>query len=392
MNLEERHTAFGDIDTPPGYRWFTRLGYPIGVLLVALGPFSAYVEIKERMQFDAGMTEVQATVTEVREWPHRSEYGVEYGFAAAQPDRPGQITYAETRWVGAGDHLKYREGHSTAVIYANNDPRLSRLKAEGLPAGVGFFARNVLAMLGGVALIALSYLISPPDIKAVQGYSRATFGGNITKYRELYKTILRSIVPQDMLTRDSLLKTPLGVGEAIRIITPEPSTGLQRLSSTTHETGQASYEGHLAYKVLKHLLNKSRGEFSALENEVLDEFIAQNIQSAEDRDTIHLREGQVESVLAHETFHDIQGFLYDYYPQIMDKLSLALASQKDAIATWYKDPANKAFTGIGNYQFQHLFPESSSDSPYSDGYDMSEAARFALRERKKRVGEKKFLV
>jgi hypothetical protein len=169
MNLETRHAAFDDIAPPPGYRWFMRLVFLIGVLAAVLGPFIAYHEIKQRMQFDAGMTEVQATVTEVREWPDssRKKYGVHYEFAAAQPDAPGQITYAATRWVSAGDHLKYREGHSTAVIYPNNDPRLSRLKAEGLPAGVGGFAMDVLCTLGGVALIALSYLLSVPDRKAV---------------------------------------------------------------------------------------------------------------------------------------------------------------------------------------------------------------------------------
>ena len=174
MNLETRYSAFDDIAPPPGYRWFMRLVFLIGVLAVVLGPFIAYHEIKQRMQFDAGMTEVQAMVTKVWEWPDRSrkKYGVDYEFAAAQTyrqepgDTPGEKTYAATRWVSVGDHLKYRKGHSTAVIYANNDPRLSRLKAEGLPAGAGGFAMDVLCTLGGVVLIALSYVLSFPDRKA----------------------------------------------------------------------------------------------------------------------------------------------------------------------------------------------------------------------------------
>jgi hypothetical protein len=213
-----------------------------------------------------------------------------------------------------------------------------------------------------------------------------TTGGKVDKSLDQYRQILGSILPPEMLTKDGMLKMPSGQGESIHITPPAKKTMMQSLGLASYDEGKAYYSGGLDYKALRHLLDQRRSELPPVEAEGLDKFISQNLAFVGNEDEISLRGAKHKGVLAHETFHDIQGFLYDNHPEIMDKIISSVGSQKDNIEAWYKDPANKKFTGKGNYQFKHLFPDSSDDSPY--GTDLADSARSAVNKTKKFKGDK----
>jgi hypothetical protein len=199
--------------------------------------------------------------------------------------------------------------------------------------------------------------------------------------RHKYKAILASILPPEMLTGEGLLKTPSGVGEAIRIIPPAAKTFFQVLGLASYERGASFYDGGLHLKTLRHLLNKRRAELNPAEAETLDMFIAANLPANGTADTISVRGAKHRGVLAHEAFHDIQGFLYDFHPEIMDRLMVSLTSRKSEIECWFKDSVNYRFTREDNYKFRHLFPDTEDDSPYGPGLELE--AREALVKRKR---------
>jgi TP901 family phage tail tape measure protein len=213
------------------------------------------------------------------------------------------------------------------------------------------------------------------------GYSEMATGGKVNKHLEQYRQILSSILPPEMLTKDGMLKMPSGQGESIDIIPPAKKNMMQSLGLASYDPGKAYYSGGLDYKALRHLLNQRRSELAPEESETLDRFISENLLFAGNQDEISLGGAKHKGVLAHETFHDIQGFLYDNYPEIMDKLSSSLGSQKENIEAWYKDPSNRKFTGKGNYQLRNLFPKTEEDSPY--GSYLQDNAREALIKKKR---------
>lgn len=213
------------------------------------------------------------------------------------------------------------------------------------------------------------------------GYSEMATGGKVNKHLEQYRRILSSILPTEMLTKDGMLKMSSGQGESIDIIPPAKKNMMQSLGLASYDPGKAYYSGGLDYKTLRHLLNQRRSELAPEESETLDRFISENLLFAGNQDEISLGGAKHKGVLAHETFHDIQGFLYDNYPEIMDKLSSSLGSQKENIEAWYKDPSNKKFTGKGNYQLRNLFPKTEEDSPY--GSYLQDNAREALIKKKR---------
>lgn len=196
-----------------------------------------------------------------------------------------------------------------------------------------------------------------------------------------YKAILASILPPEMLTGEGLLKTPSGVGEAVRIIPEAKRTVFQALGLASYDRGSAFYEGGLQLKTLRHLLNQRRAVLNPAEAETLDMFLAANLPANGTADTISIRGAKHKGVLAHEAFHDIQGFLYDFHPEIMDRLRVSLTSRRAEIECWFKDPGNFRFVGKGNYKFHHLFPDTEDHSPYGPGLQLE--AREALIKRKR---------
>ena len=200
------------------------------------------------------------------------------------------------------------------------------------------------------------------DLLGGAGISRQKFatGGPVTDIKELlfgkkkskpspeellaqYKKVLSSILPKEMLTEDGLLKTPTGQGEKINI-------------STVGQ--QAYYSGALPFKAMRYQIEQAKPLISKQEYSILKDFIDQNIifETYDTPDTIEVGGAKHKGVLAHETFHDIQGYLYDYYPEIMGKLFASIEKQKDSIQEWYENPDNKKWTGPGNYQLTDILP------------------------------------
>ena len=173
---------------------------------------------------------------------------------------------------------------------------------------------------------------------------------------EKYKKILASILPSEMLTKDGFLKTPDGRGESIDIQT---------------SGDKAFYAGGLPIKAIRHQIEKAKPQLPQQDYDVLKRFIDQNLLFEGNEDIINVSGAKHRGVLAHETFHDIQGYLYDNYPDIADKIFQSINNNKPAITQWYGDAGNAEYTGPGEYQlgdfFPNLTPTSLAASPVGSG-------------------------
>lgn len=175
---------------------------------------------------------------------------------------------------------------------------------------------------------------------------------------KLYRDILKSILPPKMLTKDGYLLNRSGAAEPIKFA----------------QDSFAYYAGALPVKALRHKLMKYRQQLTAKEYDALKSFIGQQLPSEGDGvcDTISIGNARHKGVLAHETFHDIQGYLYDYYPEIVDALESATMARQKEIEAWYKESDNQEWAGEGEYQLEHFFPTTYTISPCRD--DIIEAA------------------
>ena len=187
---------------------------------------------------------------------------------------------------------------------------------------------------------------------------------NLLKYQQ----ILKSILGPQYLTEDGFLKTPEGKAESIQIKDNSPIF-INYLLEGNPRTSGAYYRGGLAAKALRYNIEKYKDKTDHLEYMIMKKVADELILSEGSKDDIDITEGLNKGVLAHETFHDIQSYLYDYYPEIMTNLFDSVNSKKTDIEKWYGDKKNKKWTKPPNYQLNHLFPKSSEDTPYPDIYD-----------------------
>ena len=183
-----------------------------------------------------------------------------------------------------------------------------------------------------------------------------------------YKQILKSILGPQYLTEDGFLKTPEGKAESIQIKDNSPIF-INYLLEDNPRTSGAYYKGGLAAKALRYNIENNKDDINPVEYKVLKRVADELILSEGSKDDIDITNGLNKGVLAHEIFHDIQSYLYDYYPEIMTNLFDSVNSKKTDIEKWYGDKKNKKWTKPPNYQLNHLFPKSSEDSPYPDIYD-----------------------
>ncbi len=189
-----------------------------------------------------------------------------------------------------------------------------------------------------------------------------------------YKQILASILPHDFLTSDGFLKRPCGSAEPIKIVSPSQPSFRQRMlewvldfllgKKSQLDSPGASYVGGLQYKILRHLTLRSRCKLPEREYAVLKSYVEKSLAAEGDDDVIDLRMQKRSTSLAHEAFHDIQGYLLDHYPDIYDKLQHGVQQRKEAIETWYSRPSSAVWTKWRDYSLRQLFPSCHSDSPY----------------------------
>ena len=190
-----------------------------------------------------------------------------------------------------------------------------------------------------------------------------------------YKQILKSILGPQYLTEEGFLKTPEGKAESIQIKDNSPIF-INYLLEGNPRTSGAYYKGGLQEKVLRYNIEKHKDETDPLEYKIMKRVADKLILSEGSKDDIDISNGLNKGVLAHETFHDIQSYLYDYYPEIMTNLFDSVDSKKTDIENWYGDKKNKKWTEPPNYQLNHLFPKYNEDSPYPD---ISDKPRKAIR-------------
>ena len=188
-----------------------------------------------------------------------------------------------------------------------------------------------------------------------------------------YKQILKSILGAQYLTEEGFLKTPEGKAESIQIKDNSPIF-INYLLEGNPRTSGAYYKGGLHEKALRYNIEKNKDDINPVEYKVLKRVADELILSEGVKDDIDISNGLNKGVLAHETFHDIQSYLYDYYPEIMTDLFDSVEGYKPEIEKWYGDKKNKKWTEPPNYQLNHLFPMYNEDNPYPDISDKPEEA------------------
>ena len=183
---------------------------------------------------------------------------------------------------------------------------------------------------------------------------------------EQYKSVIAWILPRSFLNGHGLLKPPTGGSETIRVVPPSVTSRslLGWLAGERpSDVGGASYSGNLMVRLLRRRLQGAKDEVPPEEHEILSRWCDKTLQLAEP-DTIDLTHQKRPGSLAHEAFHDIQGYLLDYHPQIYGELEKALLGERASIEAWYADPATARWRTATDYTLQHVFPGNWAESPY----------------------------
>ncbi len=203
---------------------------------------------------------------------------------------------------------------------------------------------------------------------------RYKVGGEVTESELLgkYKQLIASILPPEMISQDGLLRKPGGGGEPITIVPPEDQTKTMREKMFSillgkpqpKKGGGASYSGGLMYKMIRKNLEDAKDSLPPEEYDALDRFVKENLMFEGEDDIINLAKQKRPGSMAHESFHDIQGYLLDYFPQVYKQLQSGIETERKSIEAWYSDPSTERWRTNRDYQLKHLYPETWSDSPY----------------------------
>ena len=206
---------------------------------------------------------------------------------------------------------------------------------------------------------------------------RSGFYKNPAAALDEYKRVLAGLLPQDFLTQDGFLKGHDGKPEPICIVTSNGSSaiGFKETPDDPIYDASAGFSGGLPYKPLRRRLERVRDTLPEDEYCALKRFVDKSLKHFGTEDKIDIRSGRDEGTLAHEAFHDIQGFLYDNHPEIIDALQQACIDRQDTISAWHKDPDSRTWTE-GGYQLRHIFPETVDDVPYHIGVLLEPAILF----------------
>jgi hypothetical protein len=209
-----------------------------------------------------------------------------------------------------------------------------------------------------------------------------------------YKEILASILPAEFLGDDGLLQAPADSRlathrpEYIQIIPPR-RTRWQK--NSRYDAGQfgASYRGGLPHKLLRRNLLRAETILPTEEMHTLREYVVREIEALPSTDTIDLTNLKRPGSLAHEAFHDIQGHLLDYRPDVFERLHEVVANSRQRFEQWYTDPETVAWRSNSDYQFHHIFPTKTADVPYSDEF-LQKAMSYHKRASQRRLMSQEF--
>jgi len=221
------------------------------------------------------------------------------------------------------------------------------------------------------------------------GYSKMATGGKVDSGIDKYKQILSSILPPEFLSDEGLLRDKTGKSEEIEILAPKKKSFLGSLFSgaSKDNTPSASYDGALAYKALRHNLEKNKDQLDPKEYEKLKKYVDGSLAFHGGHDVVDVRKSSHRGALAHESFHDIQGFLYDNYPEIVDKIFSSIDKNKPQVEDWYHNFANKAYTGPGQYGLSHFFPDPDKEAPHVNKAFLNESMEALIRNKKTKTSE-----
>ena len=193
------------------------------------------------------------------------------------------------------------------------------------------------------------------------GYAKMATGGKVDPRMDEYKQILSSILPPEFLSKEGLLKTPGGGSEEMEILSPKKKSFFDMFKKgSSEEAPPASYEGGLPYKALRHNLDKIKDQIPPEEYARLQKYIQGSLAWHGGHDVIDVRKTFHRGALPHETFHDIQGYLYDHYPEMVDKIFSSIDSNRPQIEDWYNNKADSSYRGPEQYNLSHFFPEGKN--------------------------------
>ena len=191
-----------------------------------------------------------------------------------------------------------------------------------------------------------------------------------------YKRMMAAILPSEFLTADGFLKGHDGKPEPICVVTsrghdsvgfrvrPKDFSYLNLVWMSLHGRYGGAFLGGLCPKILRHRVEKHRDQIPAPEYVALHKYVARSLKATGTEEYIDVSTSHLPGALAHETFHDIQGFLYDNNPSIVEKLEKAVYERRAEISAWFDDPKNAEWSRR-SYQLNHIFPRTVEDVPYS---------------------------
>lgn len=196
-------------------------------------------------------------------------------------------------------------------------------------------------------------------------FRRAAFTKPDDAMRE-YKRVLAGILPREWLTPEGFLRGHDGKPEPIRIVALRGEAAANESRPSVNTIAGAGfdltcwYSGGLFFKAMRHRLEKCRESLSVEEYAAIREFVDGALQLAGDgNDVINIENlpDDAPGALAHEAFHDIQGFLYDNHPDAIEALQNAVLNRREWVTSWYKGYEKR----LVGYAITELFPATVND-------------------------------
>ena len=193
------------------------------------------------------------------------------------------------------------------------------------------------------------YGIAEPSADLVQNFAK---GGKVDDLLVKYKDIIKSIMPPEYLTKDGLLRTPSG--EAYNVGITQKRTPMAMIAAMLGSQGTAGYYG-LADNLIKNRLEQNKNKFNPEDYQKLSNYVQSRLAGPSVIDIPIGRENQ----LSHESFHAIQNYLLDNYPDIYTKLQDSAGKREKQFIDIYKSsPINK------RYPLKSILPSSGDEAAY----------------------------